>query len=126
MEKPNIFHFEDASQYFQEMLNYYREKQIFSNRSLARHLGLKSHSLIPMIYHGNRRISIDLVGKLSNAFELGSHEKEYFQILVENQYAISDRQRREIQKEIHAMRTAHLVSPSSSEGVREDSFVGQR
>lgn len=87
MIKPNIFDFKDSNLFFRSMVDYLRDKDQFSNRNFAKSLRLKSHSLVPMLYYGNRKISLKMVGTISKAFELDSDEQSYFYLLVKLEHS---------------------------------------
>lgn len=87
MIKPNVFDFKDSNLFFRSMVDYLREKEQFSNRNFAKSLRLKSHSLVPMIYYGNRKISLKMVGIISKAFGLDFDEQSYFYLLVKLEHA---------------------------------------
>lgn len=108
--RPNIFEFNDPQVYFREMVDHFKELGKFSNRSFARELGLKSHSLVPMIYYGQRSISHELAARLVILFELNEKESEFFQMLVERDRSRHPRHRLRLDKEIEDSRATSLQS----------------
>lgn len=87
MIKPNVFDFKDSNLFFRSMVDYLRDKDQFSNRNFAKSLRLKSHSLVPMLYYGNRKISLKMVSIISKAFELDFDEQSYFYLLVKLEHS---------------------------------------
>jgi uncharacterized protein (TIGR02147 family) len=55
----------------------------YSQRWLAKRIGLKSPQLFSMILSGQRNLTPDLASKLADAFGMSALETEYFQVITE-------------------------------------------
>lgn len=85
--KIDVFKYESAFELFSDLIEQLRNTGQYSNRQFAKAAGFSTHSLVPMILSGSRRLTKQNGVKISNALRMSKAEQAYFLALIERESA---------------------------------------
>jgi uncharacterized protein (TIGR02147 family) len=89
METVSVYNYQDPRQFVRDWLTQ-RQKVSpdYSLRQLSKDVGFKSHALLVMLLQGKRPLKVRHAPLLANGMKLTSHERLYFQTLIQFDSAI--------------------------------------